>query len=169
MCIEIRTNVTYLFYTKVHKQPWNKMEIQETQKSKTKSNHESSNIYEEVNQNYDKRVDDVEHASSHLANVYADLNSEILHGCLNVVHIGLEAQKKFTKDWVPQISTDNVLNMVKQNTDQWAKMVENTDSVYTNYLNNCKAIMKMMNDSSVQSINFLVRNYDFLQNNLQKR
>ena len=141
----------------------------EAQESKTKNNLELGKFYEEVNQNYGKRVNEIEHASKHLANVYADLNSEILHVCLNVANSFLEAQKTFVKGRISQISTDSTLNIVRQNTDRWTRMVENVDSVYTNYLNNCKNIMKMINDNSVESIKYLERNYDFLQNNLQKK
>jgi hypothetical protein len=123
---------------------------------------------EQINQNYSKRVDEVEHFSKHLFNLCADLNSECLHGYLDTVQHLVELQKTYSGRFPVWFASNQVLGWMEQNNKAWTQIVENTDSMYTQFLNNCKDAIRMYNQNCQDCIQFFERNYEFAFKNLPK-
>lgn len=122
-------------------------------------------FFDQVNQNYAKRSDEVEHFSKHLFNLCADLNSEFINGCLNIMQHFVEIQKKHSDRLPMWYATDQTLNWMEQNNKAWLQAVENTDTVCSDVLNNCKGIMRMYNGNYQNCVQFFERNYEFALKN----
>ncbi|MCH9042035.1 MAG: hypothetical protein IIB80_07770 [Thaumarchaeota archaeon] len=133
-----------------------------------KKESENEKFFNKVNTNYGERVDETEHFSKHIFNLCADLNAESLHDCLNIVQHYADMQKKYLDNFPTWYPTDNILNLMEKNNHVWIQTVENTDSMYTNVLNNCKSILRMCNENYLQSMKYFERNCEFMQKNTLK-
>ncbi|MCH7966085.1 MAG: hypothetical protein IIB02_01495 [Thaumarchaeota archaeon] len=134
----------------------------------TRKESENEKNINKVNVSYGKRVEEAEHFSKHIFNLCADLNAESLHDCLNIAQHYADMQKKYSNDFPTWYPTDNILSLMERNNHAWVQAVENTDSMYTNILNNCKSILRMCNENYLQSMKYFERNYEFMQKNTPK-
>lgn len=128
----------------------------------------NNGFFDQVNQNYAKRSDELEHFSKHLFNLCADLNSECIHSYLNTIQHFVEMQNKHSDRMPMWYPTDQILNWMEQNNKSWVQALENTDSIYTNVLNNCKNFIRVCSDTCQSSMQFFERNYEFALKNLPK-
>ena len=129
---------------------------------------ENEKFFNKVNDSYGKRTEETEHFSKHMFNLCADLNAEFLHDCLNIAQHYADMQKKHSDGFPTWYPTDNIQSLMEKNNQMWVQTVENTDSMYTNVLNNCKNILRMCNENYLQSMKYFERNYEFMQKNTLK-
>ncbi len=129
---------------------------------------ENEKFFNKVNDSYGKRVEETEHFSKHMFNLCADLNTEFLHDCLNIAQHYADMQKKYSDNFPTGYPTENLQSLMEKNNQMWVQTVENTDSMYTNVLNNCKNIFRMCNENYLQSMKYFERNYEFMQKNTFK-
>lgn len=125
-----------------------------------KEEFKNEKFFNEVNNNYGKRVGEIEHFSKHFFNLLTDLNAEFIHDCLNIAQHRVDMQKKYSSNFLTWYPSNLILNMMERNNQAWIQAVENTDSMYTNIFYNCKNLLRICNENYLQYMKYFGRNYE---------
>ena len=130
---------------------------------------EGAKFYDEIKENYSKRIDELSYSSKRSMNLCADLNNECLYGTLNTIQEFVDMQKKYSENFPNGYPQNLILNLVKRNSQAWVQGVENFDSAHADWMKNCKNQIKQLNENYIQYLKYFERYYEFLQKHAFKK
>jgi hypothetical protein len=121
-----------------------------------------------LNDNYGKRIEEVDVFSKRVTGMCAEINTEFLYGYLNLIQRFLDLQKKFYPQYYISSVPDFMKTIVRQNTDAWIQYIQNVDSTCVETMKNIKNNMKALNNNSalfIQSVERTLDIYNKMQSN----
>lgn len=117
-----------------------------------------------LKEEYTKRVDEIDHITSRVFNMYGQVNTEFLYGYLNIIQQGLELQNKVSTQYGNLLVPQFVTGIVKQNTNTWIDFLQNIDTVCIESLKNLKNNMRSINNNAILCIQSVERGLSGFEN-----
>ncbi len=107
------------------------------------------NFIHTLKEDYSKRIDEIDAFSKRFTNMYVELNTEFLYGCLDVTQHYLDVQKKFSGQYPMLYSPDFMTGIIKKNTAAWIQAVQNIDAVCIDSMKNMKNNLRSFHRNAV--------------------